>query len=104
VEQEIEPPLHPSTSMVGIDLGIAHFATLSNGDHISALNRLKKHTNALKRSQRKLSRKKKGSQNWKKHCKKFARKHKKIRNCCKDFHHKASITFAKTKRSLLWKS
>ncbi|MBS0184732.1 MAG: transposase, partial [Proteobacteria bacterium] len=63
VEQEIEPPVHPSTSMVGIDLGITHFATLSSGEHIPALNSLKKHTSALKRSQKKLSRKKKGSQN-----------------------------------------
>ncbi|MBS0186061.1 MAG: transposase, partial [Proteobacteria bacterium] len=90
VEQEIETSVHPSTSMAGIDLGIAYFATLSNGDQIPALNSLKKYSNALKCSQKKLSRKKKGSQNWKKHCKKLARKHKKIRNCRKDFLHKTS--------------
>ncbi|MBU6149720.1 MAG: transposase [Verrucomicrobia bacterium] len=101
MELEIEPPLHLSTSMVGIDLGIGHFATLSNGEHISALNRLKKHTNALKRSQRKLSRKKKGRQNCKKHCKKLARKHKKIRNCRKDLLRKASITFSKNEAILV---
>ena len=101
VEQEIEPPLHPSTSMVGIDLGIVHFATLSNGDHIPALNRLKKHRNVLKRSQKKLSRKKKGSQNWKKHCKKLARTHKKIRNCRKDFLHKSSTTLSKNQAILV---
>ncbi|OZA15476.1 MAG: hypothetical protein B7X85_07290, partial [Thiotrichales bacterium 17-46-47] len=95
VEQEIETPIHPSNEMVGIDLGIAQFATLSNGDHISALNSLKNHASSLKRCQKKLSRKKKGSQNWKKHCKKLARKHKKIRNCRKDFLHKASTMLSK---------
>ena len=68
---------------------------LSSGEHISALNILKNHTSSLKRCQKKLSRKQKGSQNWKKHCKKLARKHKKISNSRKDFLHKTSIMLSK---------
>ncbi len=65
VEQEVDTPIHPSNEMVGINLGIAQFATLSSGEHIPALNSIKKHAASLKRCQKKLSRKKKGSQNWK---------------------------------------
>lgn len=37
-EREIEQPIHPSTSEVGIDVGIARFATFSDGTYIEPLN------------------------------------------------------------------
>ncbi|HLA36649.1 MAG TPA: transposase, partial [Rhodocyclaceae bacterium] len=42
-EREIEAPIHPSTSIVGIDVGIARFATLSDGSHIEPTNSFKQH-------------------------------------------------------------
>ncbi|HLA34472.1 MAG TPA: transposase, partial [Rhodocyclaceae bacterium] len=37
-ERAIEAPIHPSTSIVGIDVGIARFATLSDGNHIEPVS------------------------------------------------------------------
>jgi putative transposase len=37
-EREIEQPVHPATNIVGIDVGITRFATLSDGSHIEPLN------------------------------------------------------------------
>src|ERR1700686_697868 len=39
-EMKVEKPKHHSDSMVGIDLGIARFATLSEGDFVEPLNAL----------------------------------------------------------------
>ena len=49
--------------VVGIDLGLKHFAVLSNGRKITAPQFLRRAEKKLKRSQRELSRKQKGSKN-----------------------------------------
>ena len=41
-EREVDTPVHPSTGMVGIDMGIARFATLSDGSYFAPLNRFKR--------------------------------------------------------------
>jgi putative transposase len=65
-ERDVSDAIHPSTSAVGIDLGIAQFATLSNGQVFAAINSFKQKQKRLARYQRALSRKVKFSQNWKK--------------------------------------
>jgi putative transposase len=65
-EREVEQPVHPSASIVGIDLGIARFATLSNGQVFESQDSFKKHQIQLARYQRRMSHKKKFSCNWKK--------------------------------------
>lgn len=94
-EIEIEDPVHPSISMVGIDLGISRFATLSNGETIQPLNALKKERNKLANAQRKLARQKKKSNNWKKQKKRIGNIHRKIRNSRNDFLHKTSTAISK---------
>ncbi|MDD2535198.1 MAG: transposase, partial [Macromonas bipunctata] len=49
--------------VVGIDLGLTHFAILSNGEKVPAPNTFRKHEKKLAKLQRKLARKKKGSKN-----------------------------------------
>lgn len=56
-EREAEEPVHPSTTSVGIDMGIVHFATLSDGSFIEPVNALKKYSRKLARLQQKLSKK-----------------------------------------------
>lgn len=75
---------------IGIDLGITHFATLSNGEKIANNRYLRKSLNKLKKEQRKLSRKQKGSNNRDKQRIKVARVHEKITNQRTDFLHKLS--------------
>jgi len=86
---------HPSESSVGIDLGVARFATLSNGESIEALNSFKSLEGKLALAQRELSRKKKFSSNWKKQKRKIGNIHRKIRNSRHDFLHKTSTAISK---------
>ena len=65
---------------VGIDLGVASFATLSNGTKIESQNFLKKKLSKLKKYQRKLRNKVKGSKNKRKAYSRVAKIHRDIRN------------------------
>ena len=93
-EREVEPPLPKGTTAVGVDMGIARFATLSNGKPIEPLNSFKQHQHRLARYQRAMSRKVKFSSNWKKARAKVQRVHARIANARKDFLHKASTTIS----------
>lgn len=88
-EREVDQPL-PQGKAVGIDMGIARFATLSDGTFYAPLNSFKKHQQRLARYQRAMSRKVKFSNNWKKAKANVQRIHTRIANARKDFLHKAS--------------
>lgn len=75
---------------VGVDLGIKMFATLSDGTEIQNPKYLKKALKKLKRLQRSVSRKKKGSNSRKKAVKLLARQYEKVADKRKDFLHKTS--------------
>ncbi|WP_164668859.1 RNA-guided endonuclease InsQ/TnpB family protein [Virgibacillus doumboii] len=78
-------------STTGIDVGIKKFAVLSDGTEIKNPKFLRKEEKKLKRMQRKLSRKEKGSENWKKQLEKVQQIHTKVANQRRDFHHKQSF-------------
>jgi putative transposase len=94
-EREVEQPLSTSTSAIGIDVGVVRFATLSDETYIEPLNSFKKHQRRLARYQRRMSRKVKFSQNWKKAKARIQRIHTQIANARKDFLHKATTTISK---------
>ena len=94
-EREVEQPVHPSTSIVGIDVGITRFATLSDGSHIEPLNTFRKHQQRLVRYQRAMSRKTKFSSNWKKAKARVQNIHTRIANVRRDFLHKTTTTISK---------
>lgn len=75
---------------VGVDLGIKTFATLSDGTEIQNPKYLKKALKKLKRLQRSVSRKKKGSNSRKKAVKLLARQYEKVADKRKDFLHKTT--------------
>lgn len=93
-EREIEQVCHSSTSMVGVDVGIARFATLSNGRVFEAMNSFKQKQARLARYQRALSRKIKFSSNWKKQKGKITHLHSTIANIRKDYLHKTTSTIS----------
>ena len=95
-EAETQPVKHTSNKKIGIDVGIEHFATLSNGETIDNPKLFIKSEKRLKRVQRKLSRKKKGSANRRKARFRLARQHLKVANQRSDFLHKLSSRIAKT--------
>jgi len=94
-EREVEQPVHPATSIIGIDVGITRFATLSDGSHIEPLNTFRKHQQRLARYQRAMSRKTKFSSNWKKAKARVQKIHTRIANVRKDFLHKTTTTISK---------
>ncbi|MFD9412294.1 RNA-guided endonuclease InsQ/TnpB family protein [Streptomyces sp. NPDC059989] len=75
---------------VGIDLGLTVFAVLSDGTKISSPRFLRRAEKKLKRLQRDLSRKVKGSNNRAKARIKVARQHAKVADRRRDWHHKTS--------------
>ena len=93
--REIEQPIPKASSAIGIDVGIARFATMSDGDFIEPLNSFKKHQQRLARYQRAMSRKVKFSNNWKKAKARVQRIHARIGNVRRDYLHKATTTISK---------
>ena len=89
VSEETER-LPVSNNRVGIDLGIKEFAICSNGDKYENPKHLRKSEQRLKKLQKDLSRKRKGSKNRNKARLKVAKLHEKIANQRKDFLQKLS--------------
>ncbi len=93
-QREIEQPLPTATTDIGIDVGIARFATMSDGSFVAPLNSFKKHQQRLARYQRRMSRKVKFSSNWRKAKAKVTQIHARIANARKDYLHKATTTIS----------
>jgi putative transposase len=87
------PVTLPGTGPVtGIDLGLTHFAVLSDGRKIASPQFLRRAQKKLKRAQRSLSRKEKGSRNRDKARVKVARAHARVADARREFHHQLSTT------------
>lgn len=94
-EYTVEPPQHPATSMVGVDVGIARLATLSDGIVYAPVNSYRTQQQRLARLQRQLSRQVKFSANWKKQRSKIQQLHHTIANIRRDYLHKTSSAISK---------
>jgi putative transposase len=88
-------PLPQTGQQTGIDLGIEAFATLSNGTRIFSPGWYRKAERALKTAQRRVSRRKKGSQRRRKAVKLLAKAHQTVRRQRADFHHKAALALVR---------
>jgi len=93
-EREVEQPI-PNGGAVGIDMGIARFATLSDGTFYAPLNSFKRHEDRLRKAQQAMSRKTKFSNNWEKAKARVQRIHFRIGNARRDYLHKATTTISK---------
>ncbi|WP_424531889.1 RNA-guided endonuclease InsQ/TnpB family protein [Sphaerisporangium viridialbum] len=76
----------------GIDLGLAHYAVLSNGEKIANPKWLRRREKKLARLQRGLSRKEKGSNNRDRVRVRVARQHAKVADARRDFLHQTSTS------------
>ena len=83
-------PLEQTGAVVGIDLGIKEFATTSDNEIINNPKFYRKYEEKLIKTQRKFSKRKKGSNNRNKQRLKVNKWHKKIANCRMDFLQKLS--------------
>ena len=85
IDQERVESREPTGKTIGIDVGLNHFYTDSNGETIANPRHLRKSEKSLKRLQRRMSKTKKGSNNRAKFRNKLARKHLKVSRQRKDF-------------------
>ena len=75
----------PTGKTIGLDVGLAHFYTDSNGQTVDNPRHLRKSEKSLKRLQRRLSHTEKGSKNRAKARNRLSRKHLKVSRQRKDF-------------------
>jgi putative transposase len=80
-------PLPAADAVVGIDLGLAHFAVLSDGRKIASPRFLRRAERKLRHRQRDLSRKETGSKNRDKARVRVARTHAWVTDARREFHH-----------------
>jgi putative transposase len=86
--------------VVGIDLGLGHFAILSDGRKIAAPRFLRRAERLLKRRQLDLSRKQKGSANRDRARLKVARAHARVADARRDFHHQLSTALIRDNQAV----
>ncbi|MGW6353651.1 RNA-guided endonuclease InsQ/TnpB family protein [Streptomyces sp. NPDC055092] len=84
----------------GIDLGLTHFAVLSDGTKIDSPRFLRRAEKKLKKAQRELSRKQKGSKNRAKARLKVARAHAQVADARKEFHHQLSTRLIRENQAI----
>ena len=88
-------------SVVGIDLGLSHFAIEDDGKKTANPRFIKRAENNLRRKQRQLSRKKKGSSNRSKARLLVAKCHEKTANARADFQHKLTRTLVDENQAVI---
>jgi putative transposase len=91
--RDVGPAVRAATA-IGIDLGLARFATLSDGSFYAPLNSFKRHEIRLRRYQRAMSRKIRFSNNWEKARSKVRTLHVRIGNARRDYLHKTTTTIS----------
>ena len=88
---EVDPSQLPNSKQsVGVDLGITDFATLSTGEKIKSPKPLKRNLRRLRKLQKNLSKKQKGSNRYETARLKVAKLHARITDIRTDFLHKLS--------------
>jgi putative transposase len=75
---------------IGIDLGLTHFVVLCDGTKVSSPRFFRRAQKRLRKAQRDLSRKAKGSKNRAKAVRKVARQHARTADARREFHHQLS--------------
>jgi putative transposase len=88
-------PLPATGQETGIDKGLESFATLADGTRIFNPGWYRKAERALKTAQRRVSRRKKGSNRRRKAVTQLARAHQKVRRQRADFHQKTALALVR---------
>ncbi|ROO63276.1 putative transposase [Micromonospora sp. Llam0] len=96
-EDETLPPVD---SEIGIDLGLTHFAVMSDGTKVTAPKFLRRAARKLKRLQQALSRKQRGSNRRKKAVIEVARAHARVADTRRDWQHKLSTAIIRENQAV----
>lgn len=81
-------PLPPTDKVTGVDVGISHFVTLSNGEQVDSPRFFRRDEQELAKAQRKLSKAEKGTPERRKRLRTVEHIHQRIANRRRDFAHK----------------
>ncbi len=100
VVEVTEKPLPRAAPEAGIDLGLGHFAVLSDERKIGFPRFLRRAEKKLKRLQRALARKAKGSNNRAKARLKVARQYAKVADARREFHHRESTKLIRENQAI----
>ncbi|WP_406065821.1 RNA-guided endonuclease InsQ/TnpB family protein [Micromonospora sp. NBC_00860] len=100
VVQTTDAPLPETDCEIGIDLGLTHFAVMSDGTKVTAPKFLRRAARKLKRLQQDLSRKTKGSNRRKKAVVKLARAHARVADTRRDWQHKLSTAIIRDNQAV----
>lgn len=92
--------LPPCAQLVGLDAGISSLVTLSTGEKIANPRHFNRHYKRLRRAQKSLSRKQKGSRNREKARLKVARIHQQISDSRKDHLHKLTTRLIRENQTI----
>ena len=98
---EAPKPLTHFDKVIGVDMGIALFATASDKTTVKNPRFYERQQKSLKRKQQSLSRKKKGSKRYAKARLRVAKAHKKVSDARNDFHHKVSKQLADESQAVI---
>jgi putative transposase len=103
---EVEGENHKALEgkIYGVDLGLKHFAVVTDGEKVSKYDNPKhiaKHEKNLKRKQQKLARKQKGSRSRNKYRKVVAKVYERVRNSRQDFLHKLSYKLVSDSQAVI---
>ncbi|MEU7877142.1 RNA-guided endonuclease InsQ/TnpB family protein [Microbispora bryophytorum] len=101
VAETADEPLPATAAEVGIDLGLTHYAVLSDGRKIDNPRFLRRAERRLKKAQQALSRKAKGSANRKKAIARLARAHARVTDARRDFAHKLSTRIIRDNQAVM---
>ncbi len=101
-EVEQPEPLPVVENEIAIDLGVTHFAALSDGTFIESPRYYRVSQKKLEKLQQALSKKKRGSHRRKKAAKLVAKVHRKIANQRRDFHHKHSTELVQQHQTIVF--
>jgi putative transposase len=103
-EVEGEHPTQTQGKIYGVDLGLKHFAVVTDGEKVSKYDNPKhiaKHEKNLKRKQKKLARKQKGSNSRNKYRKVVAKVYERVSNSRQDFLHKLSYKLVSDSQAVI---
>jgi putative transposase len=103
-ELDGDNPVITFGKIYGIDLGLKHFAVVTDGAHVSKYDNpkhLAKHEKNLKRKQKKLARKQKGSKSRNRYRKVVAKVYERVSNSRQDFLHKLSYKLVSDSQAVI---
>lgn len=100
VQTDLSEVLPEAAPEIGIDLGLTHFAILSDGTKAASPKFLRRAERKLKKAQQVLSRKEKGGNNRKKAVARVARLHVRVADARRDHHHKLSTTIIRENQAV----